>query len=241
VIAFAFGEAPPGLAGCAERVVPSDIADVQAVLAELSSAGARAAVFVGKFWKQDVFARYQRADEAGRRLAASGLADSQLGQAVVALFGSLGIEILDPRQFLEPWLARASNLTARVPSTADWADIRAGFRLARLLATEGVGQTVVRARGVTVAVEALEGTDEAIRRGVGLAGPGCIVVKAVAPDHDYRFDVPAIGAATLRILADGEARALALERGRVLLLDGDEAIEIANQAEIAIVSVADAP
>jgi hypothetical protein len=238
VTAFAFGEAP-GLAESAERVVPSDVADIQPVVAELARTGARAAVFVGKFWKQEAFARHARGDAAAQRLARGGLSDEALGGAVAALFDSMGIEILDARRFLAPWLATRPALTVRVPSAEEWEDIRAGLRLARLLAQERVGQTVVRARGATVAVEALEGTDQTIRRGLALAGPGCVVVKAVAADHDYRFDVPAVGTATLGILAEGRASVLALERDRVLLLDPDAAAELADRAGIALVSVDD--
>ena len=98
---------------------------------------------------------------------------------------------------------------------------------------------MVRARGVTVALEAAEGTDETIRRGGRLAGPGAVVVKAVATSHDYRFDVPTVGAATLEAMREGGATALAVPAGRVLLVDRDEVVRLADQTGIAVVSVDD--
>jgi hypothetical protein len=92
---------------------------------------------------------------------------------------------------------------------------------------------------VTVALEAAEGTDETIRRGGRLAGPGAVVVKAVAASHDYRFDIPTVGAATLEAMREGGAAVLAVPAGRVLLLDRDEAVRLADQAGIAVVSVDD--
>jgi DUF1009 family protein len=95
----------------------------------------------------------------------------------------------------------------------------------------------VRFLGVTVAVEAIEGTDETIRRGTRLCGPGAVVVKGVAPSHDYRFDVPAVGVVTLRAMVEGGATALAVEGGKVLMMDREDAIRLADGAGIAVVSV----
>jgi DUF1009 family protein len=238
VAAFAFEEAP-GLAEAADDFIPSTITDIQAVLAELAARRIEAAVFVGKFWKSSAFSHYDRADDAGRGLARGGLSDAALAQMVVATLTGMSIEVLDQREFLAPWLLPAGPLTARAPDAAEWEEIREGFRLAARLAADGIGQTVVRARGVTVALEAAEGTDETIRRGGRLAGRGAVVVKAVAPDHDYRFDIPTVGAATLEAMREGGASALAVPAGRVLLLDRDEVVRLADLASIAVVSVDD--
>jgi len=236
VVALAFDEAD-GLAEQVERVVPSSITDIQGVLQALSDARATAALFVGKFWKQKFFRGLGAADAVGRDLARSGLSDEALARTAVAWLGGLGIEVLDQRAFLQPWMMGEGTLGARGPSEAEWAEIRAGFVLARHLAGHGIGQSVVRSHGVTLAVEAAEGTDEAIRRGTGLAGPGAVVVKAVASAHDFRFDIPTIGPSTLEAMAAGGATALAVERGKVLLVDREETIRIADSTGIAVVSV----
>ena len=236
VVALAFDEAA-GLGAHAERVVPSTIKDIQAVLQTLGDERVQAAVFVGKFWKQRVFDAVGATDEAGLRLARSGLSDDALAGTVLATLSGMGIEVLDQRPFLAPWMMDDGTLTLRAPSPAEWEEIRAGFALARRLAEDGIGQTVVRSRGVTLAVEAVEGTDETIRRGVRLAGPGAVVVKAVAAGHDFRFDIPTVGPATIAAMADGGATALAVDGGKVLLVDRDEAVRAANAVGIAVVSV----
>jgi UDP-2,3-diacylglucosamine hydrolase len=236
VVALAFDEAA-GLGAHAERVVPSTIRDIQAVLQTLGDERVEAAVFVGKFWKQRVFDAVSATDEAGLRLARSGLSDDALAGTVLATLSGMGIEVLDQRPFLAPWMMDEGTLTSRAPSPAEWEEIRAGFALARRLAEDGIGQTVVRSRGVTLAVEAVEGTDETIRRGVRLAGPGAVVVKAVASGHDFRFDIPTVGPATIATMADGGATALAVDGGKVLLVDREEAVRAANAAGIAVVSV----
>ncbi|HUG38596.1 MAG TPA: UDP-2,3-diacylglucosamine diphosphatase LpxI [Candidatus Limnocylindrales bacterium] len=243
VVAFAFDEAP-GLEAVALATIPSRLTELEPVLAELARQRVEATVFVGKMAKQSFLAGAGEADEAGRRLGSGGLSDAALGGMVVATLGVMNIEVLDQRQFLAPWLLTETLLAAgrfspRAPTEAEWGEIRAGLVLARQMADHGVGQTVVRAHGVTVAVEAAEGTDETIRRGARLAGPGAVVVKAVAARHDYRFDIPTIGAATLTAMAEGGASALAVERGKVLLLDGDEVRQVAADHGIAIVGVDD--
>ncbi len=236
VAAFAFEEAP-GLAEAADELIPSSITDIQVVLAALSAHRVKAVVFVGKFWKSTAFSHYVQADAVGRGLARGGLSDAALARMVVATLDSMGIEVLDQREFLSPWLLPAGTLTGRTPSAAEWEEIRDGFQLAARLAADGIGQTVVRARGVTVAVEAAEGTDETIRRGGRLAGPGAVVVKTVAASHDYRFDIPTVGAATLESMREGGATALAVPADRVLLLDREQVVRLADQSDIAVVSV----
>lgn len=238
VIALAFDEAAD-LDAHAERIVPSAITDIRAVLETLRSERVQAVVFAGKFWKKRVFDEFGEADEAGKRLASAGLSDVALAGTVVATLGTMGIEVLDQRPFLSSWIMGPGTVTSREPAPEEWDEIRAGFALARRLAEHGIGQTVVRSRGVTLAVEGAEGTDETIRRGARLAGRGAVVVKAVAVAHDFRFDVPTIGPATLAAMVDGGARALAVDGGKVLFVDRDEALQIAERAGIAVVSVDD--
>ena len=237
VVAFAFEEAP-ALHEHADAVIPSRIDNVQAVLEELAARRVSAALFVGKFRKQRVFAhREPVVDEAARQLGRGGLSDGALGDMVVATLKALGIEVLDQRGFLSAWMATVGVLTARAPTAEEGDEIREGFTLARTLAGFGIGQTVVRSLGVTVAVEAIEGTDETIRRGALLAGPGAVVIKAVAPAQDYRFDMPAVGPTTIEAMAEGGATALGIEAGKLLLVDREEVIRRADGAGIAVVSV----
>src|SRR5207244_8887405 len=144
----------------------------------------------------------------------------------------------DRRPFYGDWIPRAGRLGGRDATAAEEGDVARGFRIARRLAESGVGQTVVVRRGRAAAVEASEGTTETIRRGLSLAGPGAVVVKAVAPDNDYRFDVPSVGPETLEVMAAGGAAALAIETGRVLVLERERAVELPDRTGIALVGVA---
>lgn len=237
VVAFALGAAPE-LEARAHRVIPSRLTHIGPVLEELRAERVTAVVFSGKLPKASLFEARPVDAEARRILpAAGGLSDFAVGAAVVDTLAALGIEVLDQRIFLARLLAPAGTLTVRPPSEAEWQDIDLGLRLARQCAEYGVGQTVVVARGVAVAIETVEGTSETIRRGCQLSGPGAVVVKAIASRQDFRFDLPTVGPETLETMARGRARVLAVEAGKVAILDLESAIALANSSGISVVSV----
>ncbi len=88
---------------------------------------------------------------------------------------------------------RGQGLDQTRAAPEEWDDIELGFRIAKEIGRLGIGQTVVVKNQVVVAVEAVEGTDAAIKRGGALAKSGCVVVKVSKPQQDLRFDVPAVG------------------------------------------------
>ena len=90
--------------------------------------------------------------------------------------------------------------------------------------------------GTVVAVEAFEGTNEAIKRGGTLARNGAVMVKVAKPNQDMRFDVPVIGVETIRIAAEARVRVIAVEAGKTLLLERDTIIDLANRSKISIVA-----
>jgi len=92
-----------------------------------------------------------------------------------------------------------------------------------------------------VAVEAVEGTDEAIKRGGQLAKAGAVVVKRCKPQQDLRFDLPAVGPRTIEIMASVNASVLAIEAGRTIILDRDLTLTKAQSASIAVVGVVKPP
>lgn len=149
-----------------------------------------------------------------------------------------GITLLDSSAFLKDWIPQAGVLTRRSPSTDEKAAIEYGIGVAQKIAGLGIGQTVVVKGKVVAAVEGLEGTDAAIRRGGELAGPGAVVVKFAEARHDRRFDIPVVGPETLRVMAAAGATALAVAAGNTLLMDRPELIALADQLQITLVAVA---
>ena len=123
---------------------------------------------------------------------------------------------------------------------ADSASLKAidyGLSRARALARLGVGQTVIVKKNAVAAVEAMEGTDETIRRAGRWAGAGTIAVKVAGPRQDWRFDVPTVGLKTIRSLAQAKARGIVVEAGRCFLLGGEKTVETADKEGIFMLAV----
>ncbi len=241
VIAFAL-TAPESLAPHADRVVPCRLGDVAPIFAVLGEEGIRHFVLAGRVRKDAVF-QGAPLDATARDLlarAADWTDEGLLGAGVRAL-ESMGIEVLDQRRFLAPWLAPRGRIAGPPLAPELEVDVARGLALARELASQGVGQTIVLRAGSVAAVEAMEGTDEAVRRGLALAGRGAVVVKASASAHDYRLDVPTVGLETVARCVAGGAAALAVEAERVLLLQRERIEDEAARAGISIVGVAESP
>jgi DUF1009 family protein len=115
-------------------------------------------------------------------------------------------------------------------------DVELGWNAAKEIARLDIGQTIIIKNGTIVAVEALEGTSEAIKRGGTLAREGAVMVKVSKPNQDMRFDVPVIGVETVRIAAESGVRVIAVETGKTLLLERDAVIALANGSNMSVVA-----
>jgi hypothetical protein len=159
--------------------------------------------------------------------------DSLIGGVADAL-GREGIRLLPSVAFLGDQLAETGAMTRRKPSRAERADLEYGEKVARTLAGMDLGQTVVVKDRAAVALEAMEGTDEVIRRAGRLAGPGTIVVKVSKPGQDMRFDVPVVGSGTHEAMAEAGARVLAVDAGRTLIIDKEGFLERAETSGVTV-------
>lgn len=165
--------------------------------------------------------------------------DDALLRGVAEELERAGIKILQSTLCVPQIVAPEGVLTRRTPSAAEWEDVRFGFRVAKEIGRLGIGQTIVIKQQMVVAVEALEGTDAAIQRGGALARSGFVVVKVSKPEQDLRFDVPAVGVATLTRLQEAGGTALALEAGKTILLEKDRFIQQADDFGIAVVALSE--
>ena len=163
--------------------------------------------------------------------------DDGILRAVADELAREGIEIVSSTQYLPELVAPQGCLTRKKPNKSEREDIDFGFRAAKELGRLDIGQCVVVRKKTILAVEAIEGTDAAIRRGGGLAREGAVVVKVSKPNQDLRFDVPAVGLGTVRVMAEVKAAALAVESGKTLLFDKDQMITYADNLRMALVSL----
>ncbi len=155
--------------------------------------------------------------------------------AIADQLAEIGAELLPATTFLEHLLAPAGHIAGPKLKEREEADVTFGFEIAKQLSALNVGQTIVVKNGTVLAVEAFEGTNEAIKRGGSLGKKNAIVVKVTKPKQDMRFDVPVIGLETLRVAAEAKIRAIAVEAGCTLLLERAALVDLADRSKISLV------
>jgi hypothetical protein len=156
--------------------------------------------------------------------------------AIADELAKVDVDLLPATTFLEDFLAPSGLIAGTKLSRREEEDVDLGWKIAKEIARLDIGQTVIMKNGTVVAVEAFEGTNDAIKRGGALARNGAIMIKVAKPDQDMRFDVPVIGVETIRIATDVKLRVIAVESGKTLLLERDAIVDLAERAKISIVA-----
>jgi UDP-2,3-diacylglucosamine hydrolase len=156
--------------------------------------------------------------------------------AIADELAKIDVDLLPATTFLEDSLARRGLIAGPKLSSRQEHDVELGWNVAKEIAQLDIGQTIIIKNGTIVAIEALEGTNEAIKRGGTLAREGAVMVKVSKPNQDMRFDVPVIGVETVRIAAESGVRVVAVEAEKTLLLERDAIIALANGSNISVVA-----
>ena len=232
------GETDPDLANHVDRIHWIKIGQLNKLIKAFKEDEVHQAVMLGGIKKTHVFTTVRpdfRTLALATRLAL--WKDDDILREFAKELEREGISICESTFGLEGILAEEGTLTARVPSQKEWEDIRYGWEVAHDIGRLDIGQCVVIKDRVVVAVEAVEGTDEAIKRGGQLAKEGAVVVKRCKPQQDLRFDLPAVGPRTIDVMKSVKASVLAVEAGRTIFLDRELMLEKARSAGIAIVGL----
>lgn len=225
------------LEGLADKVFRFGIGEVGKIIKTIKGEGIDKALFIGKVRKGLLFEKI-RFDLKALKLLTSlkNWNDDTIMLAIVKELADEGIEVMDQTVYLKEMMPSEGVLTKKKPAKKEWDDIRYGMDMAKRVASLDIGQTVVVKDKAIMAVEAIEGTDEAVIRGGLLARDGAVVAKVAKPKQDPRFDVPTVGLTTVQSMVKGGAKVLTIEAGKTLLVDMDRVIREADDAGISIVS-----
>lgn len=166
--------------------------------------------------------------------------DDTLLMAVVSAFARHGLTMIPATDLLPEVLVHSGVLSRRHPTRREAKDIAFGWHIAKEMGRMDIGQSVVVKGQAVLSVEAIEGTDECIRR-AGMLCPagGFTVVKVAKPQQDMRFDVPTIGLGTLQAMHAAGGKCLAVEAERTIVVDQQRVLDFAARHGIAIVAVHD--
>ena len=232
-------EASPELEKIAKRLHWVSLGELSKTIELLQQEGVTQAVMAGQVKHNKIFSAIRPDWKLAKLLFSlpKKNTDALIGAVARVLEGE-GIRLVDSTIFLKPLVPEPGVLTQRAPGEREAKDIAYGIGVARQIAGMDIGQTVVISDRACVAVEAMEGTDEAIARAARITGGKPLVVVEVSkPGQDMRFDVPVVGLPTIEQMKSAGATALAVDAGRTLLFDREKLIELADASGIAIEAV----
>jgi DUF1009 family protein len=241
VVAVALSEeADPSIEKLADKVYWLSITQLGKLIKTFKKEGVTKAVMAGQVIKRRMYTSdILKLDMTAARLWAR-LPDRRGDTILSAVADELaenGIELLDSTSYMDPYLATKGVMTKSRPTDAELADVEFGYKMAKVVAEHDIGQSVVVKDLSVVAVEAVEGTDNCIRRAGELGKGGIVVVKVSKKGHDMRFDVPVVGMRTVEALKDAGARVLAVEAGKTLMLEKEEFLAAADAGGICVMGL----
>ncbi len=238
LVAAAFlNETKPELAAQVEAIDWFRVGQLGRMIAFLKKQGVRQAVMVGQIAPRNLFDL--RPDLRTLLMLA------RLKQRnAETLFGAIademakdGITLLPATTFLESLMPARGHVAGPAIKKRRWEDAEYGFTIAKESSRLDIGQTVVVKNGTVLAVEAFEGTNEAVKRGGALGRGGATMVKVSKPGQDMRFDVPVVGPDTIRTAAQAGVDVIAVEAGKTLILGLDELRQECERGKISLIAL----
>jgi len=235
VVAGIKGEADPRLKKEADILEWYKPGEAAKVISFFKKHRVRKVMMAGKVRGSSIF-RKGNFDSVSARLIESIKEKSAttLLKAVIDLLEARGFQVVSLFSLLKSDFCEEGVLTQGPLSPALGEDIDFGLKMARRIADLDIGQTLIVKNKAVVAVEGMEGTDQAIQRGGKLAGRGFVAAKAARTSQDMRLDVPAVGLDTIRSLIRAGGAGLGLEASKVAFFQKEEAIALANSHGVAI-------
>ena len=240
LVAVAFDkETDPALAPIVDEIVWLKVGQLSKMISAFTERGVRQCVMVGQIAPKNL---YDVRPDLRAMAALLRLKEKNAHTIFGAIANELkkdGVELIDATPWLKPLMPAAGFQLGPKLSTEQKTDADFGFRIAKETSRLEIGQTVVVKKGVVLAVEGFEGTDQCLMRGGKLAGKdgGAVAVKVAKLNHDMRFDIPCIGAQTLETCAASGVDVLALEAGKTLLLEQETCRQLAKKNKISVTTV----
>ena len=240
VVAFAAkGIADTQLAGHVDKIYWLDFNEVGRLPLLFIINRIRNIVMLGKIPKSLFFKRdFSKSREISALLRnTKDRMDDSMHREAARRIEKFGVRFINPADIMTDFIPKKGTYTRREPSPEEWEDIEFGRLMGKALGKLDVGQTVVVQNRAIISVEAIEGTDEAIKRAGKYSKGGLVVVKIIKPTQDPRFDIPTVGLDTIESLIEAKASVLAIEAEKTFFINKEESIKKADEHNISIVAI----
>lgn len=216
-------------------VAPGEILKIQEIIKKEEI---KQLTFLGKVHK-GLILRRPKFDSKAIELIKSvkRLNDDQVMLVIVAELEKLGVTVLDQTLFIKNLMIPAGVLGKLKPTEEQINDVQYGYATAKEMGKLDIGQSVIIKDKMVMAVEAIEGTDKCIARGGKIAKNGGVVVKVAKPLQDKRFDIPAVGLNTLKVMKKYKLQVLAVEANETIIVEQEKVVNFADKNNIVIMAV----
>lgn len=218
------------------EVVAQKFYKMGTIIETLKKRGTTHVLFIGKVDKRNLLKKLSY-DWLFAKLAAKALvrSDSALMELLLAELTTHGIAPLSQREVLGKLFVPPGVLIGSMTDELH-RDVELGLQTAEALSQNDIGQTVVVKDGMVLAVEAIEGTDECIARGIALGKGSVVVCKTARTSQSDAYDIPTLGPATLVKIQPGQVAVLAWHAKRTMIADVERFCAIGRDKEITFFS-----
>ncbi|MFH2012929.1 MAG: UDP-2,3-diacylglucosamine diphosphatase LpxI [Pseudomonadota bacterium] len=221
-----------------DKIFWIDVGQIQKIIEIFKEEEIKDVIMIGGVTKASMFSGIKPDVKAASILSKlTHKKDDLLLRSFAKVLEKEGISIQSATQYFPSILASKGVFTKEVPNEDQYKDIKFGWDIAKGIGKLDIGQTVVVKDQVVLAVEAIEGTDETIKRGGRLGNGQVVVVKVSKPGQDMRFDIPAVGIETIRSIQEAGGSVLAIEAGNTIIMEKEEMVRFADQEGISIVAI----
>ncbi|HNY11985.1 MAG TPA: UDP-2,3-diacylglucosamine diphosphatase LpxI [Candidatus Wallbacteria bacterium] len=231
--------ASPDIEKIADRVHWISVGELQRLIDILKTESVKEVVMAGKIQKTLLYSG-TIAFDARLKLLLSKIDNNNDDSILLALVNEIqseGITVCESTKYVNKLLIQDGVLTSDELRETEWQDVYYGWNIAKQIAGLDIGQTVIVKDRAVLAVEAIEGTDEAISRGGALGKGGVVVAKVSKPNQDKRFDMPVIGMNTINVMLKAGAVTLVVDAGKTIFLDKENVINFARSKGVRIVAL----
>ncbi len=163
--------------------------------------------------------------------------DSSLLEGVIHYFESNNIHVISQKDFFKDSMAQKGFITKKHCSKRDLNNILWGYEKVKHLALLNIGQSLLCGPKVVLSLEAIEGTDEMIRRSQGLLLKKNYFIKAAKKKHNPKYDLPVFGLTTIKLLHQVGIKMIGLEAGNVLIPEIEKVLPYADKEKMVIYGV----
>lgn len=219
-------------------IIAQDFYKPGQILSLLEKKGTKQVLFIGKVDKSNLL-KHLKFDWLAIKILASLMynrSDKAIMERLLEELHTHGMEVIKQDEILENLLVPPGIITGTLTHEQEH-DITVGMQAAYAIAHADIGQTVVVKDKIVLAVEAIEGTDACIKRGIELGSGGVVICKAARIDQNKKFDLPTLGPASLATMHTGDVAVIAWSSSHTLIADLEQFTAQANTLGITLVSV----